>query len=113
MQKSRQGDRRSQSVRPRAEDSESHPRRTDGHPTEAQATQKVTVVRLTRKYADMIDGVDLSDAKVGDELNLTPHDADVLMAEGWAELTRHPRRRAEDLREQASETRTPRGKRMS
>jgi hypothetical protein len=46
-----------------------------------------TSVRLTRKYADVIDGVDLRDAEVGDELRLAPHDADVLIAEGWAEYS--------------------------
>ena len=103
-------DRRSQSVRPRTDDPESQSPQTDRHETEARATEKVTVVRLTRKYAEMIDGVDLTEAKVGDELNLSPHDADVLMAEGWAELSRHPQRRADDLRSQASDARQPRKK---
>ena len=34
----------------------------------------------------MIDGVDLQNAAVGDRLELPQHDADVLIAEGWAEL---------------------------
>jgi hypothetical protein len=64
-------------------------------------------VRLTRKYAEMIDGVDLTDASVGDELTLTPRDANVLVAEGWAE--RSPRRRrADDVRAVASENLRPR-----
>jgi len=42
-------------------------------------------VRLIRKYASMIDGVNLEDVSVGDRLELSPHDADVLIAEGWAE----------------------------
>ena len=50
-----------------------------------------TSVRLTRKFAEMIDGVNLSDAHVGDRLELSEHDADVLIAEGWAEPA--PRRR--------------------
>lgn len=33
----------------------------------------------------MIDGVDLEHASVGDRLELSPHDADMLIAEGWAE----------------------------
>jgi hypothetical protein len=61
-------------------------------------------VRLIRKYAEMIDGVDLTEANVGDELNLSPRDADVLIAEGWAEPTKpavrrrssHPRWEADD-----------------
>ena len=44
-----------------------------------------TLVRLIRKYADMIDGVDLRDASVGDRLDLSKRDAEVLMSEGWAE----------------------------
>ena len=110
MQKSRHMDRTTQSVRPRTDDPESRSPQTDRRETEARATEKVTVVRLTRKYAEMIDGVDLTEAKVGDELNLSPHDADVLMAEGWAELSRHPRRRADDLRSQASDARQTRKK---
>lgn len=42
-------------------------------------------VRLIRKYAEMIDGVDLEHAVVGDRLDLSPRDAHVLIAEGWAE----------------------------
>jgi hypothetical protein len=67
-------------------------------------------VRLTRKYADMIDGVDLTDAKVGDELSLSPHEADVLIAEGWAERSgkrQSAGRRAGDERSHASDTRPP------
>ena len=33
----------------------------------------------------MIDGIDLGDAAVGDRLELSQRDADVLIAEGWAE----------------------------
>jgi hypothetical protein len=43
-----------------------------------------TSVRLTRKYAEAIDGVDLSRSQVGDLLNLSVRDARVLIAEGWA-----------------------------
>jgi hypothetical protein len=41
-------------------------------------------VRLTKKLAEAIDGIDLSDRRVGDVLNLPKHDAEVLLAEGWA-----------------------------
>lgn len=44
----------------------------------------VTPVRLTRKYAEAIDGVDLSGSKVGDRLELSSRDARILIAEGWA-----------------------------
>ena len=41
-------------------------------------------VRLTRKFADFIDGVDLRKVKSGDALNLSPEEARILIAEGWA-----------------------------
>jgi hypothetical protein len=46
---------------------------------------RVAPVRLIRKYAEVIDGVDLTDCHVGDRLPLASRDARVLMAEGWAE----------------------------
>jgi hypothetical protein len=49
-------------------------------------------VRLIRKYAEMIDGVNLEEAEVGDRLELSRRDADVLIAEGWAERTTDERR---------------------
>jgi hypothetical protein len=63
----------------------------------SKAADEVRAVRLTRKYADIIDGVDLTDANVGDRLNLSPHDAEVLIAEGWAEhaAQRAPRHAAD------------------
>jgi hypothetical protein len=42
-------------------------------------------VRLTRKLAEVIDGVNLTNAHVGDRLELPQHDAEMLIAEGWAE----------------------------
>jgi hypothetical protein len=41
-------------------------------------------VRLIRKYAQMLNGVDLSGASTGDEIELSPRDAEMLIAEGWA-----------------------------
>jgi len=41
-------------------------------------------VRLTRKYAERIDDVDLSNCHVGDILDLSDRDAYLLIAEGWA-----------------------------
>jgi hypothetical protein len=52
----------------------------------------VMVVRLTRKLADMIDGVDLSAYRVGQVLHLPWLDAWLLMAEGWAEMIERRRR---------------------
>jgi hypothetical protein len=45
----------------------------------------MTVVRLTHKYADAIDGVDLRDYHVGDIVNLSADEEKLLIAEGWAE----------------------------
>ena len=42
-------------------------------------------VRLSRKLAEQIDGIDLSGHDVGDVLCLSPHDAALLIAEAWAE----------------------------
>jgi hypothetical protein len=47
-------------------------------------TEEVSV-RLTRKFAEMIDGVNLQHASVGDRLELSRRDAEMLIAEGWAE----------------------------
>ena len=46
--------------------------------------EEVVSVRLLRKYAANIDGVSLEDAVVGDRLDLSPRDANILIAEGWA-----------------------------
>ncbi len=41
-------------------------------------------IRLIKKLAEVLDGIDLSDRRVGDVMNLPKHDAEVLLAEGWA-----------------------------
>jgi hypothetical protein len=46
-------------------------------------------VRLTRKLAECIDGVDLSSRRVGDVVSLSPSEARLLVAEGWA-TPEHP-----------------------
>ena len=42
-------------------------------------------IRLTRKFALALDGVDLSKIAVGDEIDLPEHAANILIAEEWAE----------------------------
>jgi hypothetical protein len=42
-------------------------------------------VRLTRKLAENLNGVDLSRVEVGDVLFLPEHVASMLIREGWAE----------------------------
>ena len=41
-------------------------------------------VRLIKKLAECLDGVDLARCHVGDALNLSAHDAQLLIAEQWA-----------------------------
>ena len=41
-------------------------------------------VRLTRKFAQIINGIDLSRARAGEEIDLSPREAQLLIAEGWA-----------------------------
>lgn len=41
-------------------------------------------VRLTRKLAQMINGIDLSAVDTGDQFELSAREAELLIAEGWA-----------------------------
>jgi len=43
-------------------------------------------VRLTRRFAQIINGIDLSRARAGEELELPAREAQMLVAEGWAAL---------------------------
>ena len=62
-------------------------------------------VRLTRKFAQIINGLDLSRARAGEEMELSPRDAEMLVAEGWASLIDRaddrPKRRARKSRRPA------------
>jgi hypothetical protein len=46
--------------------------------------ERPTEVRLTRRLADVIDGVDLTGRAVGDIVKLPASEARLLIAEGWA-----------------------------
>ena len=66
-------------------------------------------VRLTRKYAERIDGVDLRGREPGDLLDLSEGEACLLVAEEWAIPERRVRqdptarqRREEDERPEAA-----------
>jgi len=41
-------------------------------------------IRLTRKFADMLDGIDLRCRRVGDTWDLPDEDARLLILEAWA-----------------------------
>jgi hypothetical protein len=45
------------------------------------------LIRLTRKYAECIDGVDLTNHRVGQIIDLPERDAALLIAEKWATPT--------------------------
>jgi hypothetical protein len=57
-------------------------------------------IQLTRKLADFLDGVDVSERRVGEVFELPALDAHLLISEGWAEPyipsrrpgDRHPQR---------------------
>jgi hypothetical protein len=52
-------------------------------------------VRLTRKLAASIDGVDLTRRRVGDVFDLPLHDAQLLVAHGWAQPQPERQQRSE------------------
>ena len=71
-------------------------------------------IRLTRKLAESIDGVDLSHDEVGKVIDVPVHDAQVLIAEGWGSPAntaddRAPRRRkrSDDVQGSARKSRKP------
>ena len=43
-------------------------------------------VRLLRKFAERLNGLDLTHARVGDSIDVSAVEARMLIAEGWAEL---------------------------
>jgi hypothetical protein len=58
--------------------------------------RSLTRIRLTRKYANRLNGVDLSNRRAGDIFDLRSDEASVLIDAGWAELwvePPHPRSR--------------------
>jgi hypothetical protein len=59
-------------------------------------------VRLTRKLAECVDGVDLSENREGDILTLSAREAELLIAEGWAVRVTH--RSASEIRDRSFAT---------
>jgi hypothetical protein len=43
-------------------------------------------IRLTRKLANILNGVDVSQRRVGEVIDLLLREAQLLLAEGWAHL---------------------------
>ena len=76
-------------------------------------------VRLTRKLAPFVDGIDLSSHEVGDVFDLPPEQARLVIAENWAIAERRMshnsssehRRRVDDQRPDPPDTRLLRASR--
>ena len=66
-------------------------------------------VRLTRKFSNILDGIDLSRYVKGDTLDLPAREAEMLMLEGWAEPVDEPSR---DRASERSEHTTKRRKKL-
>jgi hypothetical protein len=54
-------------------------------------SRSTTRIRLTRKFANRLNGVDLSSRRVGDIFDLRSDAASILINEGWAETWIEPR----------------------
>jgi hypothetical protein len=63
-------------------------------------------VRITRRLAECVNGVDLSGRVVGDLLDLAQRDAEMLVAEGWATAIVIERRSGQDRRDARHENAT-------
>ena len=65
-----------------------HPRGVEGGPAGREKagddSERPMDLRLTRKLAEVIDGVDLTGRAVGDIVKLPASEARLLIAEGWA-----------------------------
>ena len=55
-------------------------------------------VRLTKKFAEFLDGIDLRRVKAGDDIELAEREARLLIAEGWAVRSLAPDRAVTDRR---------------
>jgi hypothetical protein len=51
-------------------------------------------VHLTKKFANFLDGIDLSRVKAGEHIELSEREARILVAEGWARPISAAERRA-------------------
>jgi hypothetical protein len=62
-------------------------------------------IRLTRKLAQFLDGIDVSQYKAGDVFELTRAEGELLIAEGWAEPYVRVKARVYQLRKTSTEQR--------
>ena len=62
-------------------------------------------VRLIKKFAEMINGIDLSLARVGSLMTVSDRDGEMLIAEGWAVPHFHASTTADQRQEAADRVR--------
>lgn len=60
-------------------------------------------VRLVKKHAERIDGIDLTGRQAGDVFDLPPPEATLLLAEQWAKPERRERSQAAPERRRAGD----------
>jgi hypothetical protein len=58
-------------------------------------------IRLTRRLADTLNGIDLSGCRVGQVIDLPQSDARMLILEGWASRVIERSRRNADVKQAA------------
>jgi hypothetical protein len=51
-------------------------------------------IRLTRKFAEFLNGIDLTQRRVGEVVEVPRHEAEMLLAEEWAVPASDPEPRA-------------------
>jgi len=61
-------------------------------------------VRLVRKFANALNGLDLTKVSVGDVIDVAPHYAAMLILEGWAAEVANSSGKLAELRSFESET---------
>jgi hypothetical protein len=64
-------------------------------------------IRLVRKLAECLDGVDVTQYRAGDVLDLASREAEMLLAEGWASRTADPADGPESSKKPVEETPSP------
>src|SRR5438045_4052614 len=63
---------------------------------DASVKHKQMTVRLTKKFSELIDDVNLAKFRVGDVIKLPARDAHLLVAERWASAIEEPTATAND-----------------
>ena len=54
------------------------------HAARVRSVRAMVQIRLTKKFANMLDGIDLTVMRVGEVVSVPVRVAQILVAEGWA-----------------------------